>query len=231
MHPEVSGGTGASEAGVVGATQPSTTPPSADVPTTQPGTMANSRSETMQIAENLPLSPTEGLRDEPDLDYYLEARWFVRIVDFTLCATFVLSYLIIVYTAVGAQMALWIFYPPPGLWWTWTPLSLLSTLGYFILFAIAFESFKLLFEQTRFRDCIATVLNSLLFLHSLLHLTAYGIGLPTSSDVEIPWYDTSGSLSYFFLLIPGCLLVGLIFSILIVHWVKSWKRSLSSQVR
>ncbi|CZR67607.1 uncharacterized protein PAC_17506 [Phialocephala subalpina] len=57
----------------------------------QLSTTAHGRVETLQIADNLSNSPIEGLRDEPDFDFYVEASWFTWIIIFTLCSVCTVS--------------------------------------------------------------------------------------------------------------------------------------------
>jgi hypothetical protein len=164
-------------------------------------TTAATRIETLQIADHLSNVPIEGLRDEPDFDFYIEASWFLWIVIYTLCSICAVSICVVTYTALGLEMAVWMFYPDPRMWWTWSLLSILLTFWCFILLIIAVEDLKLQIQQSRARDLLSTGVHGVLCLYFLLQLVVYGVGLPIPVPPNGP-FGSSNPMGWLFVVIP-----------------------------
>jgi len=102
------------------ASQASSARKSADSENTQLTTNTFGRVETLQLADDFSTPLIEGIRDEPDYDFYLEKSWSSWIIIYNICAVCTLSICIVVYTAMKYPMAEWVLFLNPKIWWTWT---------------------------------------------------------------------------------------------------------------
>jgi hypothetical protein len=159
------------------------------------------RTETLEIADHLSNVSVEGLRDEPDFDFYVEASWFVWIVIYTLCSICAVSICVVAYTALGTEMAVWVFYPDPRLWWTWSLLSIPLTFWCFILLVISVEDLKLQNRELRARDWVTTSMYGVLSLYFLFQLVVFGMGLPITVPPGGP-LGVSNPMSWLYVVLP-----------------------------
>jgi len=152
----------------------------------------------MQIADNLSNSPIEGLRDEPDFDFYIETSWCIWIVIYALCTVCAVGVCIVTYTALGNQMAQWVLYPAHWVWWTWTLVSVPFTFWCFILFVISFEDIRLQTRKSRVRDWLSRGVNGVLILYFLFQLLTYGVGLPVGPGP----LNSGAPMTWLFVVVP-----------------------------
>lgn len=168
----------------------------------QTGIAAGSRVETLQIADNLSNSSLDGLRDEPDFDFYIEASWFVWIVKYTLCSVCVVSLCVVGYTATGTQMAQWVLYPVPWLWWTWSFFSIPATFWCFTLSVISVEDIKLKIRESRARDLSFDAASNVLILYFLFQLIVYGVGLPSVQPFVLVELLPTNPMTWLYMVVP-----------------------------
>lgn len=169
-----------------------------DNQTTQFHRIASGRVETMVMADLLSNPPMEGLRDEPDFDFYIETSWGIWIVIYALCTVCAVSVCIATFTALGGAMARWMLYPDHRRWWSWIFVSLPFTFWCFILFVISLEDIRLQTRQSRIRDWLSRGANSVLIFYFLFQLMTYIIGLPVYEG-SLDYYNP---LFWLFVVVP-----------------------------
>jgi len=158
-----------------------------------------SRVGTSQLEANRSSAQIEAFCDKPNINYYTEADWFAWVIILALCTVCALTMTVIAYTALGYQMAQWMIYPTPNLWWTWPPLSVSFTFWIFVLLVIACGDLTNSWPKDKtVRKWISIVANSVLLLCFLFQLVVFGVGLPVQEGL----LDPSTPLQLLFVAIP-----------------------------
>lgn len=81
------------------------------------------------------LIPLNGVRDEPDYDYYQHSDWFTALTLFAVCAVIAVIWPILTID----ELSIFILLVPREIFWKWLPFSLPLAFLSFVLFALLIE--------------------------------------------------------------------------------------------
>ena len=204
-EPVQAAGSAESQTAGPSATEPAAEPAAELIADPDPDLIA--RIQTLEIADQLANAPLDGLRDDPDFDFYQESSWFSHVVLYFLWLAFSLDIAALLYSGLRWDLFRYFIYTSTAPLWEWTPFVICWLLMCFALFLITIEDIGLHFRDSlTLRVLSAAAKGVIYFSCSFMHLFI-GIGIPSIpfdvSNPSLPMVVPGVSLSLVLLVMIG----------------------------